>query len=175
MKATHYKKQKAAGALLALAVLAAPVLARAESVSYGGAGMGTNSVPVTVEYGGTAAKAMIPKSLSFHAKTGSYTVFAYMESDGVDALDTSISITPSASFTLTKSGSGDTVTASVSQEKTVFTPQDRKNGEDSTVMRSQNGGAPASVPVKRCVADGTITAEGITNGTWTGTMTFNVQ
>lgn len=159
-----------------MASLAAPSVAHAAptSVSYGSAASGSNTVPVTVEYRGTAAKAMIPKSLSFDSKVGSYTVFAYCEADQLDALDASVTIAPEPSFVLTKSGSSDTVTATVSQDKTVFTPSDIRGGSDSTVTIS-SGGSSREVSVKRVDADGTVAADGITEGTWTGTMEFTVS
>lgn len=161
--------------MAALSMLAMPLSANAASVqSYGGANIGANNVPVTVNYNGTSARAMIPKSISFTTKTGEYDVKAYCETSKIDTLDSNVSIVPSSTFTLTKSGTSETITATVSQEKTTFTPGDIRNGSNSTVQIT-SGGTTTDTPVKMAAANGTITANGVTAGTWTGTMVFTVS
>lgn len=143
----------------------------ASQISYGSVDAGSHDVPVTVNYGGTSARAMIPQSIMLTSKSGTYQVFAYAPVDEADSLDTNLSITPATSFTLTKEGSSSTVTAAVSQDKTVFTPADIKAGSSQTLNKSDGG----TVNVKQAAANGTITADGLTAGTWKGTLTFVIQ
>lgn len=160
-----------AAALMAVATLASSMSVSAASISLGSVDAGTHNVPVTVNYGGTAARAMIPQSITLTSKSGDYKVVAYAPADEVGDLDTDLSIVPCSSFTLTKEGSSSTVTATVSQAKTVFTPADINAGSSATLNSSDGG----SVAVKKAEATGTITAAGLTSGTWKGTMTFTVQ
>lgn len=164
----------AAGVLAALSILAMPISASASVQSYGGADKGANTVPVTVNYSGTSARAMIPKSISSVDKNFEYTVYAYGITSELDDIDTNVTIVPSSSFTLTKGGGSSTVTAHVSQSKTTFTPSDIRNGTNGTIQISENGGAFVDTPVKKATAKGTISAD-VTSGTWTGTMTFTVS
>ena len=92
----------AAGVLAALSILAMPISASASVQSYGGANKGANTVPVTVNYSGTSARAMIPKSISSVDKNFEYTVYAYGITSELDDIDTNVTIVPSSSFTLTK-------------------------------------------------------------------------
>lgn len=169
-------KKMMAASLAALSIMTVPLTANAASVtSFGGADAGANNVPVTVNYNGTSARAMIPKSISFTTKTGDYQVLAYCETAKLDTLDSSVSIVPSSTFTLTKEGGSETLTASVEQTKTTFTANDVKNGQSDTFQISTNGSDFVDTPVKKASANGTITVNGIKAGTWKGTMVFTVS
>lgn len=161
------KKLIAAATMAAMAALSAmPMMAA--TVSYGGAEDGENSVPVTVDYGGTRPGALIPKAIEFSGKTGDYNVIAYAKTADVAKIDTPISITPQSSFTLTKEGTSTTTTANVSQAKKSFAAADLT--ADGTIQI--NG---VDTAVKQAVEKGTITANGITPGTWKGNLVFTVQ
>lgn len=163
--------------LTALSIFAMPVLASAED--FGGANKGTNTVPVTVEYTEEdemfPAKAMIPTSINISGKTGTYHVMAYYETDKLSELNANLSITPASRFTLTKSGTQQTTEATVSQTKTTFTPNDVKNGKDSTITVTSSSSGTTHRSVKEAVAEGTISAPQITVGSWTGNMTFTIS
>lgn len=162
--------------MAALSFIAMPLSANAATAyELGSAKGGANNVPVTVNYSGTAANAMIPKSISFTTKTGEYTVMAYCKTAEVDDLDTSISITPASSFTLTKEGGTETLNATVSQTKTTFTADDVKNGSSGTIQVSTNGGPYEDVAIKKATATGTITVNSVKAGTYKGTLVFTVS
>lgn len=165
-KMTH----KMCAGLMMATMMAMPLTANA--ASYGTAKDGANNVPVTVTYAGSAARAMIPDKIEFSGKTGTYNVIAYSLTDEVADLDMNLSIVPSTSFELT-SGSK-SVTATVSQQKTVFSPSDLAAGEDDTMQASINGGEVQDVAVKKVMSAGTITANDLTSGTWNGTIVFTV-
>ena len=98
---------------------------------------------------------------------------AYYEADKVSELNANLLITPSSSFTLSKSGSA-SVTATVTQDKTKFTPNDLKNGTDAQYSFSSSSGSGYRA-VKESKAEGTITANGLSYGTWSGNLTFTIS
>lgn len=158
-----------------LSLLAAPAFA---AESYGSANLGSNDVPVTVTFDEAddtiAAKAMIPTSINIKGKTGTYHVMAYCEADEVSKLNANLSITPADSFTLKKDGASTTVNAIVKQDKKTFTPSEVRNGTDKTYTVTVNGASSAKA-VKEASAEGTITANSLTYGTWKGSLTFTIS
>lgn len=159
-----------------LALVAVPALA---AESYGSAELGSNDVPVTVVFDEAddtiAAKAMIPTSINIKGKTGSYRVMAYCETAEVDKLNANLSITPSGTFTLKKDGTTTSVTATVSQSKKTFTPSDVKNGSDKSYTVTSSNGTTSNRAVKEASTEGTITADGLSYGTWKGNLTFTIS
>lgn len=159
----------------AVAMLLAPMTAMAaeNTIKYGSGIDGANDVPVTATYNGTRPGAMIPAKIDFEGKVGNYRVIAYEETAKIDAIDTPIAITPSGSFTMTKEGTSDTITATVSQDKTSFGKAEIAAGADGTVNMS-DGTTTTPVSVKRAFGNGTIIANGITTGVWKGTLVFTI-
>lgn len=158
-------------ATLTAALLIAPVAvhARVES-SLGSGETGSNNCTVTIsDYAGNRPAALIPKTINMTGvKEADYTVSAYAPTDAVDSLDSGISITPSATFNLSKSGGG-TATATVTQAKTTFSASDVKNGSVAT-LNSTDGG---TLQVKKVDATGHISAD-ISSGSYTGTLVFTI-
>lgn len=159
----------------AVAMLLAPMTAMAEEnrIEYNGVADGSKGVPVVATYNGTRPGAMIPAKIDFEGKVGNYRVIAYEETAKIDAIDTPITITPSGSFTMTKEGTSDTITATVSQDKTSFGKAEIAAGADGTANMS-DGTTTTPVSVKRAFGNGTITANGITTGVWKGTLVFTI-
>lgn len=164
--------------MMVLSVFSASFPVRAAE-SFGGADSGQNTVPVTVEFSEDddrfSAKAMIPTSISIKGKSGTYHVMAYYEKSDIGKLNANLSITPSGTFTLTKDGGTGTATAKVTQTKTTFTPDDVRNGTDGTITVTNGSGTSEHREVKEATAEGKITVDGITYGTWTGNMVFTIS
>ena len=162
-----------------MAVMAMAMSMPAMAETFEGANDGSKSVPVTVTFDEAddtfAAKAMIPTKIDLTGKSGTYHVMAYYETAKINELNATLTISPSSSFTLTKGNSSTTTTANVVQNKTSFTKADINNGTNSTVTVTSSSGGTSNVSVKQVVAEGTITANGLSYGTWTGNLTFTIS
>lgn len=118
-------------------------------------------------------KAIIPKSINIKGKTGTYKVMAYCKTEDASDLNTNIYISPAETFVLTDGVRN--VTATVSQAKTLFSASDVKNGSDSMIGVMMCDGSMDEQEIKEVGAEGTITADDISYGTWTGNITFNIS
>ena len=172
-KARGVAGRLAAGASAVMMLLAPMTAQAAGGIEYTGVNDGDNNVPVVATYNGTRPGAMIPAKIEFEGKVGTYKVIAYEEADKIDAIDTPISITPEGSFTMTKEGASDTITATVAQDKTSFGKSEIAAGSDSTINVT-SGDKTETVAVKQAFGNGTITADGITSGVWKGTLVFSI-
>lgn len=167
------KRMASAAAMAAMAALCAmPMPMMAATLKPGTDG--DHDVPVTVSYDGTRPSAMIPETIEFSGKTGSYKVRAYVLAEDYDKVDMPISIVPQDSFTLTKQGTSTTVTASVTQDLETFNKSDL-TVDGKVTMINQSSGEQTEKATKQKDGNGTITANGISKGTWTGTLTFTIS
>ena len=121
----------------------------------------------------TAVKAIIPKSINIKGKTGTYKVMAYCKTEDVANINADIHISPTDTFVLTDGAKN--VTATVSQPKTLFSASDVRNGSDSMIGIMMCDGSMDEREIKEVSTDGTITADDLSYGTWTGNITFNIS
>lgn len=124
-------------------------------------------------YETTTVKAIIPKSINIKGKTGTYKVMAYCKTEDASDLNTDIRISPSETFVLTDGTRN--VTATVLQPKTLFSVSDVKNGSDNTIGVMMCDGSMDEREIKEVSTEGTITADDLSYGTWTGNITFNIS
>lgn len=150
-------------------MMTAHITADAATISYEQKGEGQTGVPMTAVYKGSRPGALIPSSIEFEGDTGHYVVYAYMEASEISAIDAVLNIVPESSFTMTKDGAWDTLTATVSQDRTSFGKSELEAGIDSTL--NMNG---TEVAVKQSAGNGTIIVEGMTIGTWRGNLIFHI-
>lgn len=170
MKKLQNAASRVMACMAAAAMMLSPITANAATITYNSADVGDTSVPVVATYEGTRPGALIPSAIEFEGNTGSYTVYAFAETGEVGSIDTVLNIVPQSSFTMTKQGSSETATASVSQDKTSFGQSDLAAGTTGTVTKN---GSPVSV--KQAAGNGTITVTGMTRGTWNGTLVFTIS
>ena len=121
----------------------------------------------------TMVRAIIPKSINIKGKTGTYKVMAYCKTEDVASLNADIHISPAETFVLTDGARN--VTATVSQPKTLFSASDVRNGSDSMIGVMMCDGSMDEHEIKEVSTEGTITADDISYGTWTGNITFNIS
>lgn len=168
------KFSKILPAIVAAAMVAVPAsvyAATGVSTSLGSGTMGDNDCTVTIsDYNGSRPSALIPKTITMTGvKEGDYKVIAYASTDEVDGLDSGISITPAASFTLQKTDGGATATATVTQSKTTFSASDVQNGTSGTLTMADS----TEMAVKQAETTGHISAD-ITSGSYSGTLVFTI-
>ena len=177
MKRTQFHQMmgRMAACMAAAAMLVAPITANAATISYESKGDGDTSVPVVATYEGTRPGALIPSTIEFEGGTGRYTVYAFIESAKVSAVDTSLNIVPQSSFTMTKEGTSSTATATVTQDKTSFGRAELAAGQDKTLTMTNGDGVSTPVTVKQAPGNGTIAVNGMTKGTWKGNLVFTIS
>jgi len=168
-------KTIAAASAVALAMVPAAFNAAGTATMTEATGeMGANNCDVTIaNYEGQRPSVMIPKTITMTGvKECDYTLFAYAVVDESNEIhvDTPVTVTPDTSFVLTKNGSSETATATVTQDKKTFTVENIKNGTSAT-LKSTGG---ESVNVKKSDAKGHIAAD-ITSGSWSGQLTFTIS
>lgn len=102
---------------------------------------------------GTEFRVIIPKkiTLSGSSKSGSYTVDVEGDIGGTDT----VKVVPEESFTLTSTGLADQI-AKVSQDKTAWSWNE-------------------ILPDSKTIGNGSISASGITAGSWNGSFWFNIS
>lgn len=121
----------------------------------------------------TTVRAIIPKSINIKGKSGTYKVMAYCKTEDASNLNTDIHISPAETFVLTDGTRN--VTATVLQPKTLFSVSDVKNGSDNTIGVMMCDGSMDEREIKEVSTEGTITADDLSYGTWTGNITFNIS
>lgn len=80
-----------------------------------------------------------------------------------------VTITPDSTVTLKKGASS--VTANITQEKTKFVKADLDNATEKMTVQGEDG--PEELTVAK--ATGKVTANGLTEGTWSGTFNLAVD
>lgn len=167
----------AAASAVALAMVPATVNAAGTQIQNSTGVLGANNCEVSiVGYEGTRPDVMIPKKITMNSvKEGDYEIKAFCPTDELDALDTNITVTPAASFTLTKEGTSTTVTATVTQDKNTFTPSEVRNGANGTVQYTNSEtNEKYDRAVKQVTTKGHIVSNA-TSGSWKGTLVFTIS
>lgn len=164
----------AAASAIALAMAPAVVNAAGTNITVGQGNTGANDCVVEIaSYEGTRPDVMIPKKIVMTGvKECDYTVQAFERVANLEGLDTNVTITPQSSFTLSRTDKSGSATATVTQEKTVFTPDEVRAGKDDTKEYTING-EKQQVACKVAEATGHIVAN-ITEGSWNGTLVFTI-
>lgn len=121
----------------------------------------------------TTVKAIIPTTINIKGKTGVYNVMAYCKTENLSKLNTGICISPEKEFTLTDGIRS--VTATVFQPKTSFSISDVQNGGEGMISVMVCNGSTNEQEIKKVSTEGTIIANDISYGTWTGSMRFIIS
>lgn len=143
-------KKLLAGFLTATMVIGSSVLAFADDTTTTINTAGTQNATVTYEKA-SSFSITIPKSIKLTDKTADYTVSITGDIYGNEI----ITVSPDSTFNMTNKEGKKAVTASISQAKTSW---------ESTELSST-----------AATTTGTITADGMTAGTWEGTFNFNIN
>ena len=173
MKKAKFRKVigRMAASIAVTAMVMPPALANAAQVTYEEKGPGEAAVPVIATYDGVRPGALIPTSIEFEGDTGHYTIYAYVDKASVADVETILNIVPQSSFTLTKDGSSDTLSAVVVQDRTAFGKAELEAGSDGELTAPDG----SRLIVKRAPGNGTISIANMTKGTWRGTLVFSVS
>lgn len=173
MKKAKFRKVigRMAASIAATAMMMPPALADAAQITYEEKGPGETAVPVIATYEGARPGALIPTSIEFEGDTGHYTIYAYVDRASVADVETILNIVPQSSFTLTKDGSSDSLSAAVVQDRTAFGKAELEAGSDGELTAPDG----SRLIVKQAPGNGTISIANMTKGTWRGTLVFSVS